>query len=145
MTVETKEWTELDRKGWPSGPWDKEPDRKQWLDQATGFACLIVRGHRGNLCGYVGVPEGHPAYQRDYNDVSAGVHGGLTYADHCSGRICHEVDGDDRVWWLGFDCLHSGDAAPKMFFDEPDARYRDFPYVESECRKLAEQLHAMTA
>ena len=30
MTTENA-YTPPDRKGWPSGPWDNEPDRAQWV------------------------------------------------------------------------------------------------------------------
>ena len=47
-----------DKTNWPSrGPWDNEPDKAQWIDEASGYDCLIVRGGGGALCGYVGVPE----------------------------------------------------------------------------------------
>lgn len=43
----------LNRNGWPKGPWDAERfDRKEWIDQDTGFQCMICRGPLGNWCGY---------------------------------------------------------------------------------------------
>ena len=39
-------------------------------------------------------------------------HGGITYADSCSERICHP--GDEPLWWFGFDCAHGGDVLPGM-------------------------------
>lgn len=66
------------------GPWNNEPDKAQWVDDATGLDCLIVRNHGGALCGYVGVPEGHPAYGKDYDTVDVLVHGGLTFASLCA-------------------------------------------------------------
>ena len=42
-------------------PWENEPDRKEWT--AHGLRCVIKRiEHSGHLCGYVGVPKGHPLY-----------------------------------------------------------------------------------
>ena len=42
-------------------PWENEPDRKEWM--AHGLRCVIQRiKHSGHLCGYVGVPKGHPLY-----------------------------------------------------------------------------------
>ena len=32
-----------DKRTWPRGVWDDEPDKKQWRDEATGYPCLIVR------------------------------------------------------------------------------------------------------
>lgn len=67
----------------PIGPWTNEPDKAQWIDEATGLDCLIVRNRMGALCGYVGVPEGHPAHRQDYDNVDADAHGGLTFAGGC--------------------------------------------------------------
>ena len=137
------------------GEWTNEPDRKHWVDQATGLDCLIVRNRLGALCGYVGVPEGHPYYGKDYNDdalCGVDVHGGLTYSDHCRGDICHtpEEAANEPVWWLGFDCAHAGDLCPKLTgsaalsaLSALGGAYRNMPYVESECRDLAKQLAAV--
>lgn len=60
--METIENHTYDKAGWGEGPWQSEPDKRQWQDEATGLPCLIVRGPVGALCGYVGVPLEHPAY-----------------------------------------------------------------------------------
>lgn len=60
--METSENRDVDKTGWGPGPWNDEPDKRQWQDEATGLPCLIVRGPVGALCGYVGVPPDHPAY-----------------------------------------------------------------------------------
>lgn len=73
--METKEWTyrsersedSKDRHPWPDGPWMSEPDKVQWPDEATGLACLAVRGPMGSWCGYVGVGKAHPLYGIEYN------------------------------------------------------------------------------
>lgn len=65
--MQEKEWFFTDRSKWPSGPWDGEPDKKQWMDPATGLPCLIHRGPTGALCGYVGVPPGHALYKQGYS------------------------------------------------------------------------------
>mgnify|MGYP001568655352 CR=1 FL=1 len=157
-------YTTKDKSAWGPGPWQEEPDKIQWTDAGTGLPCLIVRSrHLGNLCGYVGVAEGHPAFGRDYDELGyyPEVHGGLTYAAFCqegddAETICHvpEPGQPDRVWWLGFDCAHGGDLSPGMearereyglpSFREPYARYCDVGYVKAECRSLARQLAAQT-
>lgn len=69
--MQTKEYTTVDKSTWERGEWDNEPDKKQWLDEETGLPCLIVRGCiTGALCGYVGVPKGHPAYRYHYDGCS---------------------------------------------------------------------------
>lgn len=78
--MEALEYRTVDKSNWGNGPWQNEPDKCQWRDEATGLPCLIVRGPSGALCGYVGVSEGHPAFGKDYDSVAADVHGGLTFA-----------------------------------------------------------------
>lgn len=150
---------------WGAGPWQDEPDKKQWSDPATGMACLIVRSPLGALCGYVGVPEGHPLFEVDYGDAheryAISVHGGLTFDGFCQegaeeDGICHLVEpGEpDRVWWLGFDCGHFSDLVPSFearlrsswsWRARSDAAsyegvYRDLAYVTAEVTSLAAQL-----
>jgi hypothetical protein len=166
--METREYRTTDKTEWGDGPWLTEPDKIQWKDEATGLPCLIVRNVRvtGALCGYVGVAEGHPDFEKGYNDVAVEVHGGLTFADFCTPdadetrSICH-VPGPgepDHVWWLGFDCSHAGDVSPAM-----EARYRKSPfgatvygggyeetykplsYVKAEVTQLAARLHARSS
>ena len=132
--------------------WDTEPSRVEWKDEATGYACLLVRNESmGNLCGYVAVPPGHPAHGKPYDDVEVSVHGGLTYAHACQGDICHapEPGEPDNVYWFGFDCAHAYDLMPLMAererergwpaMGEPGV-YRNVAYVQAECASLARQL-----
>ena len=173
--MKTMQWTTIDREKerWPSGPWDGEPDKVQWQDEATGLPCIAVRhGYSWHWCGYVGVTEGHPAFQKGYDDVEVAadedgskyprVHGGLTYSDFCqphedeaSKGICHlpEPGEPDHVWWLGFDCAHSGDYGPRdaMYArDRPErcfaldwrGSYKSLQYVKNQCAELAAQLKA---
>lgn len=65
--METSEHRDVDKSGWGPGPWNDEPDKRQWQDEATGLPCLIVRSPVGALCGYVGVPPDHPAYGLSYD------------------------------------------------------------------------------
>jgi len=141
----------IDKTNWPRGPWDAEPDKVQWTDPATGMTCLAVRhDSSGHWCGYVGVTEGHPCFGLDYDaaydraDVE--VHGGLTYASFCveddkEHGVCHipEPGQPDRVWWLGFDCAHSGDKSPR-WDKSGGGKYRTLDYVKQQCAELAEQL-----
>jgi hypothetical protein len=134
----------MDKAGWGDGPWTSEPDKEQWTDAGTGYACLLKRNALGALCGYVGVPQGHPWHGSDYepggwdggdltpalrllDDVD--VHGGLTYAAACEDgpdghTICHvPAPGEpEPLWWLGFDCSHGFDLCPSM-----TARYQKYP------------------
>lgn len=99
-----REWTTIDKSEWGEGAWQNEPDKRQWVDPATGYDCLMVRTPlHGGWCGYVGVPEKHPLFAVGYsqcpegNDCPEGerpwcdhtpestldVHGGITFADRC--------------------------------------------------------------
>lgn len=168
MVTTLHEYTTVDKSTWGHGPWQGEPDKLQWIDEATGLDCLIVRGPSGALCGYVGVPEGHPYFGVEYHgctitpacgedycghrpERAIEVHGGLTFSDFCHEGppecgICHTpVEGrPDRVWWLGFDCAHSGDLTPKYAADPNwpirDGWYKSRKYVEREVVQLAAQL-----
>jgi len=89
------------------GPWLGEADKIAWLDQASGYECIIMRASRGgHLCGYVGVPPEHPLYGFEHEaipaDLDVEVHGGLNYSALCqhgpspspsivteARRICH--------------------------------------------------------
>lgn len=68
--MKTLEYRTIDKSPWGAGPWDIEPDKMQWRDEATGLPCLIVRNHGGAWCGYVGVADGHPLYRVGYSDVA---------------------------------------------------------------------------
>jgi hypothetical protein len=136
-----------DRTGWQSGAWDTEPDRIEWRWLGPPrLACLIVRGPSGALCGYVGVPPGHPYHGRDYGKCDVDVHGSLTYSDKCAegGQICHvaRLGEADDVWWLGFDCAHSNDVKPTYTDElrEVYATYKPIGYVRNQVELLAAQL-----
>lgn len=144
---------DIDRKGWPPGPWDDEGDREEWRDPATGLPCLAKRNHLGNWCGYVAVPPGHPWHGVNRDELDVSIHGGLTYADRCNveAGICHvPAPGEpDDVYWLGFDCAHMLDVVPRMMAEDmvdlpPDlfdsCSYKDIGYVRAECADLAVQI-----
>jgi len=128
--MKTRTWHNvLDRSTWARGPWDDEPDKMQWADEATGLPCLAVRHPMsGHWSGYVGVRPGHPLHgakigddgQRFYDLVrDLDVHGGVNCGTACKRwpeaeggiavGICHEPDeGEpDDLWWLGFDAMHA--------------------------------------
>lgn len=76
-----KEYTEfrtVDKTTWGDGPWMNEPDKCWWIDEETGYWCMIVRNGEvtGALCGYVGVPKNHRYFQKtdsQYTDSSRTV------------------------------------------------------------------------
>ena len=159
--MEHKTWTTMtaEKASWGPGPWNDEPDKEQFADEATGLPCLIKRNRGGALCGYVGVPEGHPWHGKDYDDIEPcpDVHGGLTYADSCQEgpegeTICHvAAPGEpEPLWWLGFDCAHAFDLSPALdslldrrargwSYGDLGETYRSVAYVKAECASLARQ------
>ncbi len=68
--MKTIEYTTTDKTSWGEGDWIGEIDKKQWRDEETGYACLIVRNIHvtGALCGYVGVTKQHSLYGVNYQD-----------------------------------------------------------------------------
>jgi len=161
--MERKTWTAVDKSSWGPGSWQDEPDKEQYADEATGLPCLIKRGWLGGaLCGYVGVSEGHPWFGKNYGEIDADVHGGLTYSGFCeegdeADTICHvPAPGEpDRLFWLGFDCGHAWDVSPAMEAREagrgwapsriPGSSYKTVAYVKAECASLARQAAAAVA
>lgn len=123
--------------------WVFEPD-VYWF-KCYGLDCLIVRVYSGSLCGYVSVPECH--WYRDYDDygdipLSMYIHGGITFF----GRFFHgsKVPKELQVetLFIGFDCNHSGDYAPKLnskltYQVQVPRGYKTLRYVKSNVRKLA--------
>lgn len=161
MSNELLEEYQVEKTGWPDGPWMTEPDRVSWRTKA-GLPGLAVRNHFGAWCGYAAVSPGHPDYEKDYDAVPVEVHGGLTYAEHCQGHICHvpEPGESEEAWWLGLDCCHAWDYSPgleatvasaagrAMRFPGADLlgnglfheTYRDLTYIQGEVESLAQQL-----
>lgn len=166
--IESREWRYKDKSNWAEGPWQDEPDKAQWTDPKTGLPCLLVRQGQGSLCGYVGVPKGHPLFGVGYSDLDEEleVHGGITYTSLCEPHednpelgVCHVVEGGEKVWWWGFDAGHAGDRTPDPrrrdavdnmvsgIFDMIDSwpmgdgGYRDLAYMTGEVTDLAEQLN----
>lgn len=74
--------------------------------------------------GYIGIPPEHPWYGKDYDDIDANVHGGLTYSNPCKPR-----EKPDGYWWIGFDTAHLNDNQHNC----PES------YVDSEIASLVEQ------
>jgi len=75
-------------------------------------------------------------------DMALNVHGGITYSK--GSLAC--IDGDllGKLWWYGFDTAHCDDIRPyQTDIDrqyDTGGEYRDYSYVEQQCKQLAEQL-----
>lgn len=146
------------KRTWPDGPWQSEPDEINWLDKKSRLWCRIKRNRIGALCGYVRIAKKHPCYGKSYNgaedyyNLTEGqiwwrkyvkrdvkyfvseirVHGGLTFANYWDGGF-----------WFGFDCAHAGDFCPKIDDVVPGMIgnvYRDISYVKVQTTNLARKL-----
>jgi len=115
-----------------------------------------------HYCGYVGVLSAHPLYGIDYSSYSDEVndllhpHGGVTWVGHNPiGVDIADVPGSssqikrlyENLWFIGFDCAHSGDLIPGMmtnkmldimgsFSLQGTNVYRDYNYLSSQVTKL---------
>lgn len=112
--------------------------------EAYGYTWFTRGNGMAFRCGYVQIPNGHPWYNKLYDDLEPypNVHGGITYAEA----------GDD-CWVLGFDCAHyrdlpdpelSGYRADSVAYREWDGEIRTQDYVDRECKKLCKQIHEAT-
>ena len=151
---------EKNKKSWPPGPWNNEPNRVEW--EHAGFRCLALRQPQsGHWCGYVGLPKGHkhygipdsvPYYDDDGNEIKdrqvvafelSYGHGGVTYGRFCQGDVCHISD-NEELYWLGFDCAHSGDLTPSTLIYAPNlakyGTYKTIGYVKQCVNEMAEEL-----
>lgn len=148
----------IDKSSWGDGPWQTEPDRIVWKDQATGLPCLLRRQeNHGAWCGYVGVDETHPLYKVDHDDAHGlRAHGGVNFSSMCQedaeNGVCHVPDPGEpeHVWWFGFDCSHGFDYSPAYECRFPlelrtEWTYRDLRYAKDQCVNLALQLAARKA
>ncbi len=154
----------VDRTNWPQGEWDNELDF--YFDNRFGVPEMIIRTNGGQLCGYVGFPEGHPFFGKHYSDPAFTdilVHGGLTFSGDRLGFL-PEGHPCRYHWWLGFDCGHLGDLSPVNnevlgFYnemldfvknlmsegEEPTTKeikssYKNLDFVKKELEKLTLQL-----
>ena len=115
------------------------------LEKGThlGYEWEVTSNRIGYRCGYIRVPHGHPWHGKNYDEVDAEVHGGLTFA--AADLNCGKGGADD-AWWLGFDCAHFGDAPdPSLPGNLPGqlrllaGTIRTTEYVAGECRRLIDQ------
>ncbi len=112
----------------------KEPSQKYF--DVRGLICEIKRHEQlGHLCGYVSIPESHPAFKKSDDQLNYSVNGGLTFS---------KLDIELNEWILGFDCAHGGDITPELYrqmgsMSELET-YKTWEYVENEINDLVDQL-----
>jgi hypothetical protein len=113
-----------------------------------GLQCIVTRIDLASSerlmksrCGYVRVPPGHNWHGKNYDDIDARVHGGLTFAE------IEPCEHDDGVgYWIGFDCAHLGDATvppgdpdgERYGLRSPGGHYWLLDEVKAETERLAD-------
>jgi len=116
-----------------------------------GFDYRVIVMPMGYRCGYVRLPEGHPWYGFDFQDIKVSVHGGLTF----SCLVKDDLPILENGYWIGFDCMHAFDIPDtdemnseimrsygykiaNMWGKIHGSQIRNRGYVESQCRNLCE-------
>lgn len=91
----------------------------------------------GSLCGFIGVPKGHPAYENDSVWDEIPVHGGWTPQSTVNALTRDHKD----HYWKRFDCDHASDYKPYR-----DSRagapenYKNIDFVKAEIERVCDKL-----
>lgn len=120
-----------------------------------GYNCLIIR-HKTMLylCGFVAVNEDSIFFGSDPLNLDFKVHGSVTVGfpgldNNWKEDLYYKPLTDETgksLWWLGFDCGHTGDLTPidlllDSVLDMNDNRtYKNLEYVENELKYLVDQI-----
>lgn len=146
----------IDKTGWPKGPWLTEPDHIYWINDESGYRCVMRRNLIGAWCGYVGVPPGHALYMVMHTDPSyefIDVHGNVAFSGFKDSESIL-FSPPMKTWWIGFDAMQDGDLCPGAGATLPVPKrprkrgklrdieqvYRDAEYIQNEVNFLAAQL-----
>jgi hypothetical protein len=123
----------VDKSSWGKGEWNQEPDIVKIIDGARCF--MIRRGppSLGHLCGYFGVFESHPFFEKDYNSIQK-FDVEITFASKW-------YDQSGIVWWFGWDHAHWDDLSPGMLKHyRGSGTYKNIRYVMNEIEQINNQL-----
>jgi hypothetical protein len=149
-----------------NGEWIYEPDLVEF--EYEELLCIVVRVVKrepfnkeevyfgGHLCGYIFLPEDHPLYGKETEDIEIDSYQGITYTQKTR-----------EGWMIGFDCAHSGDLIPSMehmrnpnpeikkmreIYTDPEGyekcplfnpTYKNMDFCIKECKSLAKQAAKM--
>ena len=85
-------------------------------DTYEGYEFLICH-NRINPTAYVKVPDTHPFYGKNYDEIDINVHGGLTFSGDRANILGKSDAGN---FWIGWDYGHLGDylAIPQISFGQ---------------------------
>lgn len=151
--------------GYRRGPWDEEPDEVRFVEEVTGYTCIIRRGWRGGLCGYVELPAGHPLvghvrhnadFERKCRRRCANSWPIITRDDPRSlvevidslevpGIVTFAEQWNRYSWCIGFGHSHLWDGLPgsELGTYPSAACYANIEQVGRECAALARQLNGV--
>lgn len=140
----------LDKSQWGEGEWRQEPDYLFWIEESSNLPCAIVRTPiYGSLCGYVGVPSGHPYYRMEYGGLNLKTCPELSYSDFLSPVFQIEwqsgiLENYLNCWFLGFHGKLTIDLTPGLKKFLPDAilpgAYRNLGEVFRQAEAMAKEL-----
>lgn len=120
----------------PPGEWDNELKAARIIVGDTPAVALKNWGHA--WCGYIGFPPGHSMFGESYIDHYEDwpdVHGGWTYSDRA--EHLDAIAGMSGLWWIGFDCAHSGDLLPGMLGYSKRRSWESFKTIEYVAGQIA--------
>lgn len=84
-----------------------DQDNVESVETFYGFPVVVlINRSMGSRCGYIGIPFTHPLFADQYAAYDLDCHGGVTFAEL---GVEH--------FWIGFDCLHMGDARDVSLMD----------------------------
>lgn len=107
-------------------------------------------GDRSPIVAFIAAGKGE--YQS--MDTVFDVHGGVTWTSHFldpsrdkakyselteTGKEWVKAGLDDGLWYIGYDCAHSGDGTMGQF-GSMDGPVRSLEYCEAQCEKLSQQI-----
>jgi len=126
------------RSEWRPGPWRDEPDLVERRANGTLYPLMIVRAEAGVLCGFVGVPVGHPFhgkwYRESFNQHQPALIEDVAAATPCNG-VLFPIEGPTTCWWLGF---HAGMYSPAQPHpDIPESEYVTIAELRPRVEALA--------
>ena len=105
-----------------------------WMAQDPKGYRIVIVSYGTHPCAYIGLWEGHPYYEVDYEDIPIDCHGGLNYSDHCHWNV-KDLQFDD-VWFIGWDYIHSGD----YDYNNKFGRRWTTEEIADECLNVIKQL-----
>ncbi len=124
------------------GEWENEPDFEEFVH--AELPCLVVRTDMGHLCGYVGVPPGHPAYPTKLEDMNTTMREGLPdFRDEEKWMIEPNPDAPEHMIDISYQDLdvevHGGLTWSELG-DEYRGRRKGFKWFGFDCAHVGDYL-----